>query len=198
MNTVPVWIVCTIHPGGLDNIVTVCVCENSRAEPEHIIKNLKCLCVVSPAVCISEQQTWTVPSTASGYHGKLTLQLGTFAYYLIFQKERGSCTVYLIPTPAPAVGKERVEGERKAAVDHMSSWLSNSKLKRGAISWGPISRKLVLSVGVTPLGGGRGGGGCCWEKQGGGECKLCTYCHIPVCALGIECDIKPCLINKQT
>lgn len=136
MNTVPVWIVCTIYPGGLDNIVTVCVCENSRAELEHIIKNFKYLCVMFPAVCIvcTELQTWTVSFTASGYHSKLTLQLSTFAYYFIFQKERGSCTVYLIPTPAPAVGKERVEGERKAAVDHMSSWLSNSKLKRGAIS----------------------------------------------------------------
>lgn len=172
MNTVPVWIVHTIYPGGLDNIVTVCVCENSRAELEHIIKNTFVSC--PPAVCISELQTWTVSFTASGYHSKLTLQLSTFAYYFIFQKERGSCTVYLIPTPAPAVGKERVEGERKAAVDHMSSWLSNSKLKRGAISWGPISRKLVLSVGVTPLGGGRCGGGCCWEKRGGRECKLCT------------------------
>lgn len=52
---------------------------------------------------------------------------------------------------------------RQGELDHMSSWLSDSKLKRGAISWGPISRKLVLSVGVSPSGGGRVGVG--WEKE---------------------------------
>ena len=128
----------------------------------------------------------------SGSHGVFTFQFGSsfclFAdfYHLIFQKEWEREGVIqcnsLILTPAPAVEKKGREGERKATVDHMSSWLSNSKLKRGAISWGPISRQLVLSVGVTPLGGGRGGG-CYSEKERERERKgkLYTDCHITVC-----------------
>lgn len=78
-------------------------------------------------------------------------------------------------------GRKGGRGEGKQWVDHMSSWLSNSKLKRRAISWSPISRKLVLSVRVTPLGGGEGGGkvgleGYYCEKQREG--KLYRDCHV--------------------
>lgn len=133
---------------------------------------------------------------ASGHHGELTLQLGSsLCRCILFQfprRERGKgwSAAYLcrLHTCTGCVGRKGGrERERKAVVDHMSSWLSNSKLKRGAISWGPISRKLVLSVGVTPLGGGRGGGGCCWEKQRESEGKLAQI----VTVLEIVWDGKP-------
>lgn len=71
---------------------------------------------------------------------------------------------FLVLTPVFAASMS-LKADREATVEPMSSWLSTSKLKQGAISWGPISRKLVLSVGVT-------GGLCCTDCI---DCHKCVW-----------------------
>lgn len=177
MSTVPVWIECTTDPGGLNNIVT------GRAHEKCSDWTETALIIFSPSsllswktlntfellhlVCIWPTNMDRVIFNASGCHGELTLQPSAFCVLFHSPKERAKggaengqrgvplSSSHLHPLWGRKGGRER----EKAAADHMSSWLSNSKLKWGAISWGPISRKLVLSVGVTPLGGGRGGWG---------------------------------------
>ncbi len=217
MNTVPVWIVWTIYPGGLNNIVTVCVCDNSQTGLDLILlyhrshwlffssSSLLSLETLNTfeshphCVCIWPTNEDCVISNASGCHGVLTLQLGSsfpplrtisFSRERKREREKVQSGEPLSSSHLQTLWRRKGrEGERKAALDHKSSWLSNSKLKRGAISWGPISRKLVLSVGVTPLGGGeRWWGLLLREIEREREGKLCTDCHITVCELEILWD----------